>query len=109
MEGVTAPSFRGHVLKRHCASDLGGAFTEFVRVVQGPVAKSEMRKHLGTDLFPTPVGLQLMGADLEGVRVSVGNAIDLGVPVVDLNFGCCLLYTSPSPRDRTRSRMPSSA
>ena len=24
-------------------------------------------------------------------------------------FGPCLLYTSPSPRDRTRSRMPSSA
>ena len=26
-----------------------------------------------------------------------------------LRFNCCLLYTSPSPRDRTRSRMPSSA
>ena len=25
------------------------------------------------------------------------------------NVGTCLLYTSPSPRDRTRSRMPSSA
>ena len=25
------------------------------------------------------------------------------------NFLSCLLYTSPSPRDRTRSRMPSSA
>ena len=24
-------------------------------------------------------------------------------------YGNCLLYTSPSPRDRTRSRMPSSA
>ena len=24
-------------------------------------------------------------------------------------YGTCLLYTSPSPRDRTRSRMPSSA
>ena len=24
-------------------------------------------------------------------------------------FDDCLLYTSPSPRDRTRSRMPSSA
>ena len=24
-------------------------------------------------------------------------------------YGHCLLYTSPSPRDRTRSRMPSSA
>ena len=27
----------------------------------------------------------------------------------DANVGVCLLYTSPSPRDRTRSRMPSSA
>ena len=26
-----------------------------------------------------------------------------------LQGNCCLLYTSPSPRDRTRSRMPSSA
>ena len=25
------------------------------------------------------------------------------------DYGYCLLYTSPSPRDRTRSRMPSSA
>ena len=24
-------------------------------------------------------------------------------------YACCLLYTSPSPRDRTRYRMPSSA
>ena len=27
----------------------------------------------------------------------------------DRSDGFCLLYTSPSPRDRTRSRMPSSA
>ena len=27
----------------------------------------------------------------------------------DLKYEFCLLYTSPSPRDRTRSRMPSSA
>jgi len=27
----------------------------------------------------------------------------------EANQWCCLLYTSPSPRDRTRSRMPSSA
>ena len=29
-------------------------------------------------------------------------------PSIYLFYGC-LLYTSPSPRDRTRSRMPSSA
>ena len=28
---------------------------------------------------------------------------------IELEDGSCLLYTSPSPRDRTRSRMPSSA
>ena len=44
----------------------------------------------------------------------------LGYPVIAVNdantkhffdnrYGTCLLYTSPSPRDRTRSRMPSSA
>ena len=26
-----------------------------------------------------------------------------------MDYNTCLLYTSPSPRDRTRSRMPSSA
>ena len=30
-------------------------------------------------------------------------------PSADGHFWICLLYTSPSPRDRTRSRMPSSA
>ena len=32
-----------------------------------------------------------------------------GLEVVTKPFNNCLLYTSPSPRDRTRSRMPSSA
>ena len=32
-----------------------------------------------------------------------------GMDAYQLVFVNCLLYTSPSPRDRTRSRMPSSA
>ena len=31
------------------------------------------------------------------------------LPADSEQFMICLLYTSPSPRDRTRSRMPSSA
>ena len=33
------------------------------------------------------------------------------VTVIDLDnkYNCCLLYTSPSPRDKRQSRMPSSA
>ena len=34
---------------------------------------------------------------------------ETAIQEADSNFDCCLLYTSPSPRDRTRSRMPSSA
>ena len=42
--------------------------------------------------------------------VVVGELAALGAGDVDVVLsGCCLLYTSPSPRDRTRSRMPSSA
>ena len=36
-------------------------------------------------------------------------AVDLFLSGVQRTMDCCLLYTSPSPRDRTRSRMPSSA
>ena len=35
------------------------------------------------------------------------SALEYGVTLISSND--CLLYTSPSPRDRTRSRMPSSA
>ena len=38
------------------------------------------------------------------------NSLDEGYRQFLLGHDChCLLYTSPSPRDRTRSRMPSSA
>ena len=32
--------------------------------------------------------------------------VEQGAGIIDIG---CLLYTSPSPRDRTRARMPSSA
>ena len=41
-------------------------------------------------------------------NLSVGLPLDMVVYEAD-KFHTCLLYTSPSPRDRTRSRMPSSA
>ena len=39
----------------------------------------------------------------------VAREIMYGVNTGIGEFSDCLLYTSPSPRDRTRSRMPSSA
>ena len=42
---------------------------------------------------------------------SIESMIEDGADFIDIGAQStnCLLYTSPSPRDRTRSRMPSSA
>ena len=52
-------------------------------------------------------------ADSDGVWDSLDDCVDLAACnyATDPSEPCtyCLLYTSPSPRDRTRSRMPSSA
>ncbi|MFT5051711.1 MAG: tRNA-dihydrouridine synthase C [Chlamydiales bacterium] len=88
MEGVTDPVFRGLILGRHAHTDLGGAFTEFVRVVDSPLHPRVLRRHLGLERFSTPVGLQLMGSDLEALAGSARRVADLDVPLLDLNFGC---------------------
>ena len=62
----------------------------FIESVDGEVAVSG--KHITVDADET--------LNLVGKTINI-NAND--------GTGSCLLYTSPSPRDRTRSRMPSSA
>ena len=56
-------------------------------------------------------------SDIDMANLALKNAkrkrIHTGIGASDIHikhkFNSCLLYTSPSPRDRTRSRMPSSA
>ena len=45
----------------------------------------------------------------EGAIASAENWLSSGTNGKDGGFTTCLLYTSPSPRDRSVSRMPSSA
>eukprot|EP00657_Telonema_sp_P-1_P004699 TRINITY_DN21090_c0_g1_i1.p1 TRINITY_DN21090_c0_g1~~TRINITY_DN21090_c0_g1_i1.p1 ORF type:complete len:143 (+),score=29.86 TRINITY_DN21090_c0_g1_i1:72-500(+) len=47
------------------------------------------------------LGCHVVGFEYPGYAVAPGKATEQSC--------VCLLYTSPSPRDRTRSRMPSSA
>ena len=61
-----------------------------------------LRNDLGRDLLTLfDEGFQILNRALEGFvnMRTFGSVIDL----------VCLLYTSPSPRDRQKSRMPSSA
>ena len=53
--------------------------------------------------------VKLGGIYLEGQVTSVEVQEAGSVYVAQDEKGSCLLYTSPSPRDRQKSRMPSSA
>jgi tRNA-dihydrouridine synthase C len=88
MEGVTEPCFRELVLARNAPAALGGAFTEFARVVSSPLPRRTLAAHLGTTRHVAPVGLQLMGSDVAAMAESARRAEELGAPLVDLNFGC---------------------
>lgn len=88
MEGVTEPCFRDLVLAQNDAAALGGAFTEFVRVSIAPVPRAVLRRHLGPSRFVQPVGVQLMGNHLEHLAHTARQAVEVGAPLVDLNFGC---------------------
>ena len=56
----------------------------------------------GSNLGVTEASLMMMSIAEKG-GMTAASSIHMNI------FGPCLLYTSPSPRDRTRSRMPSSA
>ncbi len=88
MEGVTAASFRDLVLARHSPDQLGGACTEFVRVIRVPASRREVERQLGRRRFAIPVGVQLMGDDPDLLATSAGVAASAGAAFVDLNFGC---------------------
>ena len=80
-----------------------------------PPAVADLLGHLGADLRGLAVERDRHGHALVDLRQRVRRELDVDHRAGDgddptvLELRVCLLYTSPSPRDRTRSRMPSSA
>ena len=73
-----------------------------VRNIGGSVSDAEGKSNaLSAECIAADAGARSQGA-------MAGSAIAAGVAVPALS-SICLLYTSPSPRDRQKSRMPSSA
>ena len=71
---------------------------------QLPVELFAMQFGYQGDFFVSPPWV------LEGLSHHVNVGLNfLKSAAARIDFKSCLLYTSPSPRDRTRSRMPSSA
>ena len=66
-------------------------------------------KNLSGGELETHAGWKTGESDLVFSRTVVQETIDSGKSILCENAKDCLLYTSPSPRDRGCSRMPSSA
>ena len=69
-----------------------------------PAGHLEKRLHVGIRAFEKPV----VGRSGPEAAALVERPLEVLGPAFGLSKAC-LLYTSPIPRDRTRSRMPSSA
>src|SRR5664280_3453995 len=69
-----------------------------------PVAKRLLRIVSDPILRLSAVAAKVSMENDYSLRAKVSGKDEVGGLI-----GACLLYTSPSPRDRTRSRMPSSA
>ena len=104
-----------HIDSHHTVEDtgilLGGVFKDALGEKVGVRRFASNRVPLDEALIDT--ALDLSGRPFLHYDVEFPGEKILGDPPFDPQlceeFWRCLLYTSPSPRDRTRSRMPSSA
>ena len=71
--------------------------------------RNNVHDSLETFVGTTGIGLSY-GVEVNDLHLAELESLNLSVvDVIESVHGVCLLYTSPSPRDMRRSRMPSSA
>ena len=97
-----------YTMKR-CANFINGSKLNFKLMEQrkkyiSPISSFDL--HL--DNYRDLILKFAMKNDIKNLNQAVNNCMDDNYVSDYLNKGC-LLYTSPSPRDRQKSRMPSSA
>ena len=86
------------------------SITIFYRVVvQRGVGRSFMTKHSRKEQRQSQFEYDPFAKDVDSYGVNVEDVDAPLAPESQTSSTSCLLYTSPSPRDATLSRMPSSA
>ena len=75
-----------------------------------PAGAADPCVHCGFCL-PTCASYRVLASEMDSPRgrIHALRAIEAGELELDATVASCLLYTSPSPRDKRQSRMPSSA
>ena len=92
----TFPEYLHHIESREYTLDIG------TQIAHGAVRNYVMGER-GRQNDPAT------DEDITKMKQIVGEALDAGALGFSTSRTICLLYTSPSPRDRQKSRMPSSA
>ena len=96
--GSDAPSFGA---LKNCVVDCQGIFREYAGSKLDPVVEEAP---VETSSVEAPQGVAVGGGHESAAAVTVQTTV-----TVTSSVYACLLYTSPSPRDKRQSRMPSSA
>ena len=73
------------------------------------MVKDKVASKIAEEWFNSRGDFNFTMSELNGVGFDVKSEDDAKSLSLEIKVEVCLLYTSPSPRDRTRSRMPSSA
>ena len=79
-----------------------------VAATPGAIAVADANNAFAMDMYETVAEVAPTNDNLFFSPFSISSALGMTLAGMD-GETACLLYTSPSPRDRTRSRMPSSA
>ena len=70
-----------------------------IRIGRRPLTNKKLPRERASPMFSNPTAVTFIGYLI----------VMVGVGVFAYYYTRCLLYTSPSPRDKRQSRMPSSA
>ena len=82
----------------------GAVFSGVTTFAQIKTTSGEVTVGTGASVFSPATNVLALGTNnTEKVRITSSGNVGIGTD------NPCLLYTSPSPRDRQKSRMPSSA
>ena len=135
VDGTLVHAFKGHTLNARAVAVtpdgqhiVSGSINKLVKVWRGPwpvthlVRTIEAHTNTVRALAVLPSGRRFISGSLDGTAKlwtfggELERTFEVGSPVRcvaalpdGVHFVVCLLYTSPSPRDATLSRMPSSA
>ena len=106
---VSASSFKAYDIRGVVGRDIDEAFAEHLGRAFGTEALHLGERAVAVGRDGRISGPKLAAALIRGLASTGLDVVDIGAVTTPMLYYVCLLYTSPSPRDRQKSRMPSSA